>query len=106
MGTFLGKEQLVDDDVVCVNLVLCKFLHEPLGLVQREKFGDAHADERRAFLDGAQTGISGEKGIGTVWRHTGSLNCTLTSVMMARIDSSLANMSSWEPMSPPIMEDI
>jgi hypothetical protein len=62
VGTFFGEEQLVDDDVVCVNLVLCEFLHEPLGLVQREEFGYAHADERRAFLGDAQKSISGEGG--------------------------------------------
>ena len=48
--TSLWEEQLVDDDVVRVNLKLCEFLDKPLGLVQREKFGDAHADERRSFL--------------------------------------------------------
>jgi hypothetical protein len=37
---------------------------------------------------------------------TGSLNCELTSVITARIDSSLANMSSCDVASPPIMLDI
>jgi len=39
-------------------------------------------------------------------RRTGSLNCELTSVIIALIDSSFANMSSWVPLSPPIMDDI
>lgn len=38
--------------------------------------------------------------------RTGSLNCELTSVMIALIDSNFANISSWVPLSPPIMDDI
>jgi len=38
--------------------------------------------------------------------RTGSLNCELTSVMIALIDSNFANISSWVPLSPPIIDDI
>lgn len=46
----IGKHQLVDDDVVCVDVALGQLLDQPLGLVQGQEFGDAHADERRLLL--------------------------------------------------------
>lgn len=46
----IGKHQLVDDDVVCVDAALGQLLDQPLGLVQGQELCDAHADERRLLL--------------------------------------------------------
>lgn len=43
--TLLGVQELVDDNVVCVNLVLCEFLDQALGLVERQELGDADTDK-------------------------------------------------------------
>ena len=49
--TFLWEEQLVDDNVVCVNLIRSQLLYEPLRLVQGQEFGYADADKRCLFLE-------------------------------------------------------
>ena len=48
--TLLWEDQLVDDDVVCVNLVRRQFLDESLRLVQRQELGNADADESGLVL--------------------------------------------------------
>ena len=45
MRTFLGVEQLVDDDVVCVDLVGGELLDEAFRFVEGKELGDADADE-------------------------------------------------------------
>lgn len=53
----VGKHQLVDNDVVCVDAALGQLLDQPLRLVQGQELGDAHADERRLLLSrGNKTG--------------------------------------------------
>lgn len=44
------ENQLVDDDVVCVNAALGQLLDQSLRLVQGEELGDAHTDEGGLFL--------------------------------------------------------
>lgn len=44
------ENELVDDDVVSVDATLGQFLDQPLGLVQWQELGDAHADEGGLFL--------------------------------------------------------
>lgn len=46
----VGENELVDDDVVCVDATLGQFLDQPLRLVQRQELSDAHADEGGLFL--------------------------------------------------------
>lgn len=46
----IRKHQLVNDNVVCVDAALGQLLDQTLGLVQGQKLGDAHADERRLLL--------------------------------------------------------
>lgn len=41
---------MVDDDVMCVDLVLSEFLDEPFCLVERKEFGYADADKGRLVL--------------------------------------------------------
>lgn len=48
--TFLGEEELIDDNVMRVNLVGCQFLYEALGLVQGQELRNAHANEGGFFL--------------------------------------------------------
>ena len=48
--TRLGEQQLVDDDVMCVDLVSGELLHQPLRLIQGQELGDAYTDESRLFL--------------------------------------------------------
>jgi hypothetical protein len=52
--TGLWKQQLIYDDVVRVDFICGEFLYEPFRLVQREKLGYAHADERCLFLCGTR----------------------------------------------------
>jgi hypothetical protein len=51
VGAVLGVQQLVDDNVVGVDLVVCQLLDQPLRLVQREELGDGNADEGRLVLE-------------------------------------------------------
>lgn len=44
------ENQLVDNDVVCVNAALGQLLDQSLRLVQGEELGDAHTDEGCLFL--------------------------------------------------------
>lgn len=44
------EDELVDNDVVCVDLALGQLLDQPLCLVQRQELGDAHTDESRLLL--------------------------------------------------------
>lgn len=46
----VGENQLVDDDVVCVDATLCQLLDQPLRLIQGEELGDTHTDEGGLFL--------------------------------------------------------
>lgn len=46
----IGEDQLVDDNVVCVNSALGKLLDESLRLVERQELGNTHADECGLFL--------------------------------------------------------
>lgn len=48
--TVLGKEQLVDDDVVRVDFVRRQFLYETFRFIEGQEFGYADADERGLFL--------------------------------------------------------
>lgn len=43
--TFLGEDQLVDDNVVGVDLVLRQLLNQSLGLIERQELGDADTDK-------------------------------------------------------------
>lgn len=105
--TRLGEEKLVDDNVVRVNLVFGEFLDETLGLVERQELGDADTDKGGELLRGEVSADwrAAEETSATALR-TGSLNWVLTSVMISRIWSSLANMSSWGAAPPPNMDDI
>mmetsp|Transcript_41437 Transcript_41437/g.123802 ORF Transcript_41437/g.123802 Transcript_41437/m.123802 type:complete len:274 (+) Transcript_41437:108-929(+) len=42
----VGKDDLVDDDVVRVDFIFCQLLHQALRFIQRQKLGDAHAHKR------------------------------------------------------------
>ena len=54
--TWVGDEDLVDDDVVRVNVELGQLLHQPLRFEERQELGDAHAHERRSRLPNRRTG--------------------------------------------------
>jgi uncharacterized radical SAM superfamily Fe-S cluster-containing enzyme len=103
--TVFGKEKLVNNDVVRVDLVRGQLLDEPLGLVKRQELRYADADEGCLFLL-----ISLQGGLRHNCRQenrlTGSLNCVFTSVITARMLSSLENRSSVLPIPPPIKLDI
>lgn len=55
------ENELVDDDVVCVNAALCQLLDQPLRLIQREELGDTHTDEGGLFLIGVRKARRGEE---------------------------------------------
>lgn len=91
--TFLRENELINHDVVRINLVLCELLNQSLGFVERQEFGDADADKGGLVL--SSRGCVSDSGENRQDRErTGSLNWVLTSVMIALIESSLANMSS------------
>lgn len=46
----IRENQLVDNDVVCVNAALGQLLDQSLRLVQGEELGDAHTNEGGLFL--------------------------------------------------------
>lgn len=48
----VGENQLVDNDVVCVDAALGQFLDQPLRLVERQELSDTHTDEGGLFLMG------------------------------------------------------
>jgi hypothetical protein len=50
LHTFYGKDKLVNDDVVCVDLIRRELLHKSLRLIERKKLRNADADERRLVL--------------------------------------------------------
>ena len=53
--TVLGKEQLVDDDVVRVDFVRRQLLYETFRLIEGQEFGYADADKRGLFLRSGAT---------------------------------------------------
>jgi hypothetical protein len=92
--TLLWEDQLIDDDVVRVNLVRRQLLDKSLRLVQRQELRNADADESGLVLHVERVSNLSLCQVFCLFGHTGSLNWVLTSVMIARIESSLANMSS------------
>lgn len=50
----VGEDELVDDDVVRVDVALGQLLDQPLRLVQRQEFSDAHAYEGGLLLIDAE----------------------------------------------------
>lgn len=44
------ENQLVDNDVVCVNAALSQLLDQPLCLIQGEELSNTHTDEGGLFL--------------------------------------------------------
>lgn len=53
---WVGENELVDDDVVCVDAALGQLLDQPLRLVQGEELSDTHTDEGGLFLKDAREG--------------------------------------------------
>ena len=54
------ENQLVDDDVVCVNAALGQLLDQPLRLIQGEELSNTHTDEGGLFLMDARRVEKGE----------------------------------------------
>lgn len=56
----IWEDELVDNDVVCVNLALGQLLDQPLCLIQGQELSNAHADERRLLLQGMREDSEGQ----------------------------------------------
>lgn len=48
------EDELIDDDVVCVNAALGQLLDQSLCLIKGEELGDTHTDEGGLFLTGCE----------------------------------------------------
>ena len=48
--TVLGEEQLIDDDIMCVDFVRRQLLHESFRLIQGQEFGYTDTDEGGLLL--------------------------------------------------------
>lgn len=57
----IRENQLVDDDVVCVNAALGQLLDQPLRLIEGQKLSDAHTDEGGLLLMDGRRGVMTDK---------------------------------------------
>ena len=61
------EDELVDDDVVCVNLALGQLLDQPFGFIQGQELRDAHTDEGCLLLQEATEDREGQVSALSLW---------------------------------------